>query len=115
VRLHANGLIITEEPIHFYNRHSGKSKIPSLEIFRGIFKLMQLFLGSFINAPKEAASQLIEDQCLGCEQKFLFELSPKYIDGGAIQSNSKEHISNGHKLKKAQCLFCGLEQMTYKK
>jgi len=119
VRLHANGLNVKEEPIHFYNRHSGKSKIPSLEIFRGMSKLLQLFMGSFITARIEAQSQLIDDSCMNCGAPFLYELYPELIgaSSGQPESNLYKCSSMGHinKPQIAQCLQCGMEQIPLSK
>jgi 2-polyprenyl-3-methyl-5-hydroxy-6-metoxy-1,4-benzoquinol methylase len=119
VRLHANGLSIKEEPIHFYNRHSGKSKIPSLEIFRGMSKLLQLFGGSFVRNRTQAPSQLIDDACMNCGQPFLYELYPELMGGGKAQpqSNLYKCSSMGHvnKPQIAQCLQCGMEQIPLSK
>lgn len=119
VRLHANGLNVKEEPIHFYNRHTGKSKIPSLEIFRGMSKLLQLFIGSFIGTKKEAPSQLIDDSCMNCGAPFLYELYPELMgsSSGQPQSNLYKCSSMGHvnKPQIAQCLQCGMEQIPLSK
>lgn len=119
VRLHANGLNVKEEPIHFYNRHTGKSKIPSLEIFRGMSKLLQLFIGSFIDTKKEAPSQLIDDSCMNCGSPFLYELYPELMgaSNGQSQSNLYKCSSMGHvnKPQIAQCLQCGMEQIPLSK
>ena len=119
VRLHANGLDVKEEPIHFYNRHSGKSKIPSLEIFRGMSKLLQLFAGRFIGIRAEAPSQLIDDSCMNCGGSYLYELYPEQIglSGPEPQSNLYKCSSMGHinKPQVAQCLQCGMEQIPLSK
>jgi len=115
VRLHANGLKLKEEPIHFYNRHSGKSKIPSLEIFRGATKLLTLFLGSFTRNGTDAPSQLLDDVCMNCGGVFLYEKYPELMGAhsGGQESNLYKCSSMGHvnKPQIAQCLQCGLEQI----
>ena len=119
VRLHANGLNIKEEPIHFYNRHTGKSKIPSLEIFRGMSKLLQLFMGSLIGATKETPSQLIDDSCMNCGAPFLYELYPEFNGASKAlpHSNLYKCSSMGHvnKPQVAHCLQCGMEQIPLSK
>jgi len=42
VQAYMQGLAITEVPIHFHERNAGTSKIPPLEIFRGIWNLLRL-------------------------------------------------------------------------
>lgn len=120
VRLHANGLSIKEEPIHFYNRHSGKSKIPSLEIFRGMSKLIQLFFVKNFDNHSKSPSQLIFDECMNCGQPFLYELYPEQMgkhNNLSQQSNLYKCSSMGHvnKPQIAQCLQCGMEQIPLSK
>lgn len=66
VRLHAAGLSIQEIPIHFYNRHSGSSKIPTFEIFRGAYKLSALTCSRFFAGHQSKHSQFIADSCTRC-------------------------------------------------
>ncbi len=42
VQAHRHGLTIAERPIHFHERNAGVSKIPPLEIFRGMANLLRL-------------------------------------------------------------------------
>jgi len=42
VQAHRHGLNIAEHPIHFHERNAGVSKIPPLEIFRGMANLVRL-------------------------------------------------------------------------
>lgn len=51
VQAYLHGLRITEVPIHFYERNAGISKIPPLEIFRGIWNLFRLAAICHFNRP----------------------------------------------------------------
>ena len=42
VQAHRHGLKLAERPIHFHERNAGVSKIPPLEIFRGMANLLRL-------------------------------------------------------------------------
>jgi dolichol-phosphate mannosyltransferase len=42
VQAHRHGLKVAERPIHFHERNAGVSKIPPLEIFRGMANLLKL-------------------------------------------------------------------------
>jgi dolichol-phosphate mannosyltransferase len=52
VQAYLNGLRLKEIPIYFHERNSGASKIPPLEIFRGMSKLLQLAYIVHIGKPK---------------------------------------------------------------
>ena len=48
-RLHQAGLKLAEIPIYFHYRYAGSSKIPRLEIIRGMVKLFYLFVSRVFN------------------------------------------------------------------
>lgn len=48
-RLHQAGLKLAEIPIYFHNRNAGSSKIPRLEIIRGMANLFYLFVSRVFN------------------------------------------------------------------
>ena len=115
VRLHSAGLTIQEIPIHFYNRHSGSSKIPTFEIFRGAFKLSSLTLAKYLGGNKSHPSQFIPENCTNCGGKYLYELFPEDIkenrhsfDSNVYKCSSMSHAS---KPRMGKCLQCGLVQV----
>lgn len=93
-RLNQAGLLLREEPIHFYNRHTGVSKIPKLEILRAIRKISQLGISRFSPFKKNNESQVVKGFCLNCGGQFLYE--------------SHGEANTGEKLIK--CLQCGQAQ-----
>ena len=119
VRLNKAGLSISEIPIHFYNRHSGKSKIPSFEIFRGAYKLFSLTLLENFKTKSVEKSLLIRDHCINCGGYYLFEVFPEIrVEKGAlIDSNVYKCSSMSFKDKPqiAKCFQCGLVQIPLSK
>lgn len=51
VQAHLHGLKLAEVPIHFHERNAGVSKIPPLEVFRGIANLLRLGVVTHFNRP----------------------------------------------------------------
>lgn len=117
VRLNAAGLTIQEIPIHFYNRHSGNSKIPTFEIFRGAYKLLALTVSRFISGHQSKKSQFVSDDCARCGGRYLYEVYASTDCGGsdAIDSNVYKCSSMAHanKPRVAKCLQCGLVQVPH--
>lgn len=117
VRLNAAGLTIQEIPIHFYNRHSGNSKIPTFEIFRGAYKLLALTVSRFISGHQSKKSQFVSDDCSRCGGRYLYEVYASTDCGGsdAIDSNVYKCSSMAHanKPRVAKCLQCGLVQVPH--
>lgn len=95
-RLNQAGLIVREEPVHFYNRHAGESKIPKLEILRAIRKVIFLGLSRFISSPDSRESQIVKGECTHCHGPFLYIPLEKIADA---------HASDRKALVK--CLQCG--------
>ncbi len=95
-RLNQAGLKVREEPVHFYNRHTGVSKIPKLEILRAIRKVSLLGLSRFFASKNNLDSQLVRGNCVHCGGHFLY----LPIDEGNVTSG--EPIQ-----KRAKCLQCG--------
>lgn len=62
VRFAREKLVISEIPIHFRNRHRGESKIPRLELLRGIANLLLLT----IDRRRATGSALAEAACPAC-------------------------------------------------
>ena len=71
-RLHQAGLKVREEPVHFYNRHAGESKIPKLEILRAIRKVSLLSLSRFLPTSDHSQSQIVKGRCVYCHGPFLY-------------------------------------------
>jgi glycosyltransferase involved in cell wall biosynthesis/2-polyprenyl-3-methyl-5-hydroxy-6-metoxy-1,4-benzoquinol methylase len=115
VRLHAAGLTIQEIPIHFYNRHSGSSKIPTFEIFRGALKLTSLTIAKYLGKNKSYPSQYILEACANCGGKYLYEVfsedikeNKESLDSNVYKCSSMSHAS---KPRVGKCLQCGLVQV----
>ena len=51
VQAHLHGLRLAEVPIHFHERNAGVSKIPPLEVFRGIANLLRLGVVCHLKRP----------------------------------------------------------------
>lgn len=117
VRLNAAGLTIQEIPIHFYNRHSGNSKIPTFEIFRGAYKLTSLTFARFISGHQSKKSQFVSDSCTRCGGHYLYEVyaSSDGSEYDALDSNVYKCSSMAHanKPQVAKCLKCGLVQVPH--
>jgi dolichol-phosphate mannosyltransferase len=61
VQAYLSGLRLKEIPIYFHERNSGASKIPPLEVFRGISKLLQLaYLVHFGGSKKVKHSHVVK-------------------------------------------------------
>ena len=98
-RLHRAGLKVREEPVHFYNRHSGVSKIPKLEILRAIRKVLMLGISRLIPEKNSGDSQLVRGGCNHCGGHFLY--MPIEVISAA---------TSGREYKLAKCLQCGQSQ-----
>ena len=97
--LHQAGLNIQEIPIHFYNRHTGHSKIPKLEIIRGMRKLVQLFFRSKTQRKKVSTIQFSKTICKNCGSPYLYSLKLTGINQPLTQSHKNMLIA-------LQCLQC---------
>jgi dolichol-phosphate mannosyltransferase len=62
VQAHRHGLKLDERPIHFHERNAGVSKIPSLEIFRGMANLLRLTVICHFST----ASRVVHNPQLAC-------------------------------------------------
>jgi dolichol-phosphate mannosyltransferase len=92
VQAHLHGLRLGERPIHFHERNAGVSKIPPLEIFRGMFNLLRLTAICHLVKPAHDISndQLHCDHC-GCD------FSKMFVDEKKTSTKTVEEI----------CLNCG--------
>lgn len=79
-RLARQGLVVTEIPTHFHDRHGGKSKIPRTELIRGVTNLLKLT----INRRPAKLRALPNISCDSCGQSY-----------GVISASGEE-----------TCLFC---------
>jgi len=95
-RLNQAGLKVREEPVHFYNRHAGVSKIPKLEILRAIRKVSTLGLSRFFAREGDLGSQLVDGGCIHCGGHFLY-----------IPLEDESSTKNHAGFKIAKCLQCG--------
>jgi len=62
VQAHRHGLKLDERPIHFHERNAGVSKIPPLEIFRGMANLLRLTVICHFST----ASKVVHNPQLAC-------------------------------------------------
>lgn len=77
IRLQRAGLDVAEVPIHFYDRNAGDSKIPKLEIFRGIKKLFSLALERISNLNEDVIRRTHLGHCPKCGGEYLYEVLPQ--------------------------------------
>jgi dolichol-phosphate mannosyltransferase len=68
-RLARQGLAITEVPTHFHDRYGGKSKIPRLELVRGVRTLLSLAIWRRPVKPP-ALPQGADSECPSCGQAY---------------------------------------------
>lgn len=92
VQAHRHGLKVAERPIHFHERNAGVSKIPPLEIFRGMANLLKLtFISHFTRVSPHINNQALDcDLCSG-------ESSRMHIHSRTEKKGTKDDI----------CLHCG--------
>jgi dolichol-phosphate mannosyltransferase len=98
IRLHRAGLEVAEVPIHFYDRNAGASKIPKLEIFRGIKKLLILAIEWPSNIQDEVVRKAYDGICPKCSGEYLYEALPKSLHT-AVSSPSSQNCT-------VKCLKC---------
>jgi len=98
-RLHQAGLRLKEEPVHFYNRNAGESKIPKLEILRAIKKVSILGLSRFLPVKSAMLNQLIDGHCAHCGSNFLYQ-----------PLEDQDTNLNKSKVITIRCLQCGKTQ-----
>lgn len=75
-RIAQQGGRVGEIPIHFADRKHGVSKIPQLEIFRGIYRLLSLTLSRFspVNRKALILPELKTLKCGQCRSPYLIEV-----------------------------------------
>ncbi len=112
-RLSRHGFRVDEHPIHFHDRQAGQSKIPKLEIFRGMTKLLTLLWARMGRKPQPAARESIEDRCYCCQTEYLVErFRPvDYQPGGDHDAGAYQCTTMEHRAKPpvVACLNCGLQ------
>src|SRR5262249_24409323 len=91
-RLHQAGFRLSEVPIHFRDRAVGVSKIPQLEVVRGLRKLLQLASSRLLPHAMTRPSPLQAINCRACTSEFVSELPAE----------------SGKRMLK--CLVCGASQ-----
>lgn len=72
-QLHRAGLKFAEIPIHFHDRSSGESKIPRLEIFRGMKKLFSLNLARILPSRFFGIAHIVDGFCPDCSGVYLYK------------------------------------------
>jgi dolichol-phosphate mannosyltransferase len=91
-RLHQAGFRLGEVPIHFRDRTAGVSKIPRLEIVRGMRKLLQLASSRALGRAMVQSSPLPAEVCASCGSDLISEFATE----------------SGKRMIK--CLVCGSSQ-----
>ena len=92
VQAHRHGLKVAERAIHFHERNAGVSKIPPLEIFRGMANLLKLtFITHFTRI-----SPMFNNVSLDCKQ----------CHGQASRISIRSRTA-GKGVKDEVCLHCG--------
>jgi dolichol-phosphate mannosyltransferase len=84
VRLARQGLRVKEIPIHFHERRAGRSKMPRLEILRGMAGLAELFFDRRRFVYEAADDGARSETCRRCGEPYVIAMPTG----------------------KAQCLFC---------
>tara|TARA_B100000700_G_C15013163_1_gene842002 strand:- start:444 stop:1346 length:903 start_codon:yes stop_codon:yes gene_type:complete len=93
---------ITEFPIFFYDRHSGKSKISKIEIFKSVLCLGKLFSKRIFERKSLKGNfsyQLQFKNCPNCKSHFQSRLEYGVILGNKKQKENQIQV-------KFQCLQC---------
>jgi dolichol-phosphate mannosyltransferase len=91
-RLHQAGFRLGEVPIRFRDRTAGVSKIPRLEIIRGMRKLLQLAWSRVLGEAMARPSPLPSEPCTNCGSDLVSEFA----------------TDSGQRMIK--CLVCGSTQ-----
>ncbi|MEQ8247524.1 MAG: glycosyltransferase [Alphaproteobacteria bacterium] len=100
-----------EVPIHFADRLHGRSKIPRLEVFRGIGKLLLLTARRLRGWRRWGGGAVVpKGGCPHCGAVYRVEVYPSKNQGAdtkveAYRCTSMEH---GSKPQVVRCLMCGL-------
>ena len=107
--IHRAGFRCAEVPIRFVDRLHGQSKIPKNEIFRGMRKLIQLWLKRFARWHPARSSVPVDSKCYLCASDLLIERYPKRGEASrnvaTFQCTSADHWA---KPQVIECLVCGL-------
>jgi|GEM_PF-34415 len=110
-RLHRAGFRLAEVPIQFRDRHSGISKIPRFEVFRGIAKLLHL-AGSRLLGKESVPAVNVEAVCNGCGSTYLMEyFAPSTAGDRGAEAYRCSSMGHTSKPQVALCLRCGLLQV----
>lgn len=101
VQAHLHGLRLAEVPIHFHERNAGVSKIPPLEVFRGIANLLRLGVVCHLKRPSLDHKNL-ERACQVCG--CAYSVMPM----GESQKRTAQHVA-GTQAATLVCLNCGAQ------
>ena len=110
-RLHGAGFRIAEVPIYFKDRSEGESKLPKLEIVKGVATLFRLAASKAIGRQALKATVEVDGKCPRCASPYLIEIFPAT---GARSEIGKNAVARGHasmerksNQQAVQCLECG--------
>ena len=114
-RLSQAGLRVCEVPITFRDRFAGTSKIPRLEILRGMIKLLHLTASRAAGRRMPAPEPHPLDHCTSCGSSYVSNRfpgsrapAPETERSHAFQCTSFSHARKPRVIK---CLHCGLSQV----
>lgn len=97
VQAHLHKLRIAEVPIHFHERNAGTSKIPPLEIFRGMANLLRLAVICHFRRPALDPVNPVR-ACAKCDSPFA--VMPAPVEDGSNARGKQDGSAT-------VCLFCG--------
>lgn len=95
VQAHLHRLRIAEVPIHFHERYAGTSKIPPLEIFRGMANLLRLAVICHFRRPALDPVNPVRG-CKKCSSPFAVMAAP-------VENKTHDRQDGSTTV----CLFCG--------
>ena len=111
------GLTLSECPINFRDRYAGTSKIPKFEIFRGIRKLLQLFISRLFQRRMGAAKPLLLDACSNCGGVSLSTRFPAKMSSPSSLQRADDFrctsMAHDRKPTVGVCMQCGLAQIPF--
>ena len=114
-RLNQAGLKLAEVPINFRDRFAGASKIPRLEIVRGMLKLLHLSVSRHLARKMGVPSPHPEDHCANCGSIYMSERFPEDLNSAAEGDRSNAYrcssMAHARKPRVVKCLECGLSQI----
>lgn len=114
-RLNQAGLRIDEVPITFRDRFAGDSKIPRLEIIRGMAKILHLTASRLMQRKMRAPDSHPLDGCGCCGSRYISVRFPQdyqvKLEGDRASAFMCSSFSHGRKPRVIKCLECGMSQI----